>query len=576
MGYLAPTLQRLMDAVDEVVKENKDNNPKIKPLIAILVAVRNEIKKRVSDPFYKEEELRDILLGAYELCRESSPKKSLFHQILTQKLAVNGINKISDKLAIVYLQNVYSFIADNSFVDHIDDQDRLVDDFMHMSFVYMRNDKEKIDTVDIKQRLIAAMKTDLLRLKPEMKKLEQAPPHENYIDARLATLHQDYHKAKEAQKKAKENQSYVYTLLSTTGSYLWSQPEVNETREFLSQLGSVLPFIIRPHKSDHQIGLLPRSQRIKLGMVMYGALSTRNDNSELHKLCCRVFDRTDVSRYDVGTVYSCLTSFQSFIKDNNVLEKIEQYGESAERAARDKDKGMRYINFLNDIDGRVRRMQIHKELEQMIDRSLENTTPTRWKATKTMAEITQMVMQAPFYGTGFCIGYGVSKTELAQDFIGIVSIATKKIGRVLLGAAGGQMGYFAADFITEASSERLFAQVLEKLGKLIGYTTGGVMGLTFDLSIMGLSGLCQIYLYLHTELKDFLISDEDAEEDRRFVKALPKLPDEALPQTMKARIEKGLGRNIEPALIESFEKLEEIERSTTPSLNRSFSLRAGN
>ena len=92
----------------------------------------------------------------------------------------------------------------------------------------------------------------------------------------------------------------------------------------------------------------------------------------------------------------------------------------------------------------------------------------------------------------------------------------------------------------------------------MAYAAGGVLGLTFDVSVMGLRGLCQLYLYLYSELKDVLISD--LEEDLRFIESVFKLPAEVFPQASKDRIEKGLGKNIDPSAMIAFASLEELER----------------
>ena len=251
-------------------------------------------------------------------------------------------------------------------------------------------------------------------------------------------------------------------------SYLWSKPPaINEAREFLSQLGTALPVLVPPDPVDeNQIGLLPRSKRIKLGMAMYSALSIDGryvvrsaGNSEFYKLCCGVFAREKVNEYDFGTVYSCLTSFQSFIKDHQVLKALEKYGELSTQLVEQK-------NYLNNIDARI--YPIRKELKQIIHQVVDQKEPANWKATKTLAQVTEMIMKAPFYGTGFFIGYGISKSDPTYHFINAFSTVTKQLGKILLGVSGGRMGFFAAEFITEATSERAFAKIFEKLGKLIG------------------------------------------------------------------------------------------------------------
>ena len=101
-----------------MVQEYQKNNSQNKKLIAILVAVRNKINTMTDSASHKETDLRDVLLGAYVLCLENiHSKNSTLRKILIQKLEINETHQISDKLKLVYLQILYSFIADNFFLD---------------------------------------------------------------------------------------------------------------------------------------------------------------------------------------------------------------------------------------------------------------------------------------------------------------------------------------------------------------------------------------------------------------------------------------------------------------------------
>ena len=55
-------------------------------------------------------------------------------------------------------------------------------------FVCIDEEKEEIDTVEVKRRLVEAMRAALLRLEPGISKLLQATPHEKYIDSHLGYL----------------------------------------------------------------------------------------------------------------------------------------------------------------------------------------------------------------------------------------------------------------------------------------------------------------------------------------------------------------------------------------------------
>ena len=538
--YIPPSFDVLCERVDYVSDKYGDGSRK--PLTNLLKAVRelsplcaddetSDIEKDSDDEvqtFPDENEARKILLGAWVLCLEEillnyprlTPeeftifgwkiKGSCLFTLLNTHLNITVQNPLDDKSRLICLEKLYNALFGN---------DREILSNYEVTFL----DDYGINLTALKKQLKTAMKNVLHRIDNNISRLLTAVPVETVIQGNLDIIHLTY------QEEKSDGDTHKYIA-------------VNQEREFACQflmaVSHILPDVI-PQEAKTSTEL-SRSERIRIGAVLY-IMQTINDeyyvrsplNSKLYKICCeKILNLSHHDNLNHKTRNDCLETFKTALSDNQFLQSIERYG---------REHYSNY-NLLMHVDGRIH------TIEDKLDIMLKTPPASNWPMTNLLSYMGGLLCMAPGYGLGVVVGDVASETESIVKPKVLAGRSINRLGTVLLGAAGGTLGFLAADFVIRSSLERLFAKVLEQAGYIIGRTTGGTVGFAIDLSYKGLKRTCSYVLGLMDQVSDPTILKN---LDREFLVCLLNLPDDVLSIEDQEHLEKITGINPELSVAET-------------------------
>jgi hypothetical protein len=328
-------------------------------------------------------------------------------------------------------------------------------------------------------------------------------------------------------ERKKNNNKRFFTWFEST----------NPNRFLLAQLGSATANVLATSQSEMLNEKMAYSLRVKLGMLLYVEWKINDEywwrsafNSNLYAEIDDILNGQGLSQLDKEVQYTCLTAFRDFLNEQNLIA-IEAYGEQ-------RFKGTSLLYPINLVADNVR-----KEVEARIN--VLSVVPSQWPVTTTMANIGALILSAPGYGIGYVLGYRVSEAVVPQP--GALSLAGGAAA-ALVGSPAVSAGVFLPSFIVQSILTRSFATVLEAMGKLIGYTSGGLIGLTFDLSYKGLRNLCGCYLHLYNNSKLDPVLMQNI--DPKFIQSILDLPEDIFNEENKTEIEQALTKHA-PEKLES-------------------------
>lgn len=410
---------------------------------------------------------------------------SLMYHILVDELGFNEL-KDADEDYFICAEKFYNFLFNNVYSL----KEMIEEHFKKTGLVWS----------DLKKNCLYALRLIMGHMKLHITHFMHALPEEKKIDQRLSEIRQKYQSEKD------KTQGYVSFFKSKSAN-----------RSFQVQLLDLIPAVLADQKSEDpaHFQVLSRSMRVKIGALLIVIQSINQEShlpfskQYLRDLCLEALNIHKLQDIDVDTQLGCLTALSNFLKDNNQLSRMEQL--ALEKYKKE--------NALQPIDPKI--AIIHAELDRMIANVLQMNHITNWPATHTLSHLMEILCSAPGYGLGWVAGYMASDSTQAIKPKVQISKGINYASTAFLGLSRSNwMGYFAANIIGEQILTRAFAKLFECFGKLIGRTTGGAVGLVFDLSYKGLRQLCHAYLHIAKQFP------EVPEKNIEFIESLLRLPEE--------------------------------------------------
>lgn len=491
--YNPPRLVDLIDKVKTRVRsEYKNNNPSRLELIDLLEAVHEFFAKRLQlTPKLTIPEDRDICLGAWVYCLETLLRmkkgymfdgNSTLYNVLLKHLGINEKSKMTQKEKLYYLCRFYHFLFSGPPINDAS-----------LAALQLSNIKKQL--AEILRNILSSEKEDQIRIL-------KAIPSEASIDESMCTLDQDY---------------------------IRQADSINPERLLLAQLATVICKINPPQKLYNQrlAYLLPRSERIKIGFLIY-IMDSINDtywlrnpeyNSDLFKLCDKALGN-NYKYIDNETRLACLTALESFFLNDKNRETIEV-------------ELKKHLNQDFYIDPVVR--PILSNLNKMIKKLVpdESKIPVS-NVTKAAGVLGALAASIPGYGAGYALGYGISLTDQISRRKNGMSSGAGYAMNVLLGTTNCYYGYYAADIIVTAITERTFAKMFEVLCATCGgLGAGAVAFVIYDLSFHIAGKVHKLCFHVNKDM-----CTKMKESDLLFIMTLLELPSEVFSETLKDKLRK--------------------------------------
>lgn len=516
MTYLPP--KDLAQRAKKVRSKYKRSNPARLELINILESANAYIEQAPANSDNTPEDLEQIALapwiiglesiGSTSWHRDPGYKKGYFwgwgstlFSIYLEELGITESQQIDDQQKFICLEKFYNFILKNQQSPALS--------------ALLKDRNLSIEAIKAQAKI--NIQTLLIRLSADITGILGSIPTEGALDTKMSALYNNYQT-----EKANAELSI----------FNWSKTE-NKERIFLAQLAEAFAHILpaSPDEKDATEKTMTRSQRIKMGLLLYILQIINNEyylrspkkNSVLFNLCCKTLNLEHFKNINGHTKLTCISAFKNYFNDNNVLAAVEDYGK----------KNFGDKNLLNEID--VKKTQMDIALTKITSKLLgaDNAKPS-WTATRTLGQVGALLMASPGYGMGYVLGYSASDTHTAVSPKLSLSNCISYIGTTFLGFTRVGFGFLAADFIVQSTLTRAFAKVLEQMGMLVGYATGGAIGLSIDLSYQGLQHICKAFLHLYDQLYDPVLMKNVNPE---VVRSLMRLPPEIFADDKRAKLE---------------------------------------
>jgi hypothetical protein len=523
MTYILPHLSEIL-TVHLIDLKSLNENPERLKLATMLTKMSNLIEIQNQSGDSNKEELCASLVGAYMYCLESIAQEYHLHSpefkngymynsgsplysILAKVLKLCATNQMTTRERLIYINKFHQFIEKHK--DSVDEQLK-VDNLNHVQLLI------NIRSILIKQ---------LNLLTNKIAKTVNAIPTEKAITIHMEKLPQNY-----SQKKAAAH------------SQSWFGISENRSRIFLTQLVQAISTIKCQEEENLPPHIFTRSQRIKMGALLYITSSIANEyyirspnNSVLYTECRNLLNAPKEDNLDETQRLACLNAFKSYIEDHTARGVIEDFGLTHFKT--DKTLHEREINLLVNIDTVLE--NIARQIDSM-QASLNKSLMSQWPLTTTFATIGMILGAVPGYGVGSAIGLDLSEGQSSHPYSksigqGVGRLATAYFGRTSL---TGYFAFLAGDFIIASTLSRAFAKVFEVVGMAAGGVVGGAVGFTFELTYKGLREACIRYLEFYDHHPDQM-RNADAE----LIRCLLELPPELFSLEKQNRIKYSLGDN---------------------------------
>lgn len=467
--YQPPHFDELSKAAKNLKSEYKNNNPSRIAWITLLIEFHQYVELHLN---IHDKALHDATIGAWIFCLENTKSlilKSSFKDLLSAHLKIDTNNPIHEKDKLYYLARFNHFLEAQG------------DNF---TFTY----KEKLYQT---MRLILAMECN------DEKRLLQAIPLEKPMDKKMAKLHEKY-----LERCAPKNKT-------------------NEDRIFLAKFAVIICRLNPPKKSNKPNNFLPRSKRIKMGVLIYILQSIYDtyyarspNNSDLYDLSDTILAKTFL-KLDPLTKLHCLQTFLDYINDYKNKENIEN----------EINKDQPSQIFIDKELSIIRQNTLY-----MIQKISSDSNVTL--ATSYSRKAGEFIGSAPGYGLGYTLGYVMSLTDPVDVFKDNISKATNHTVRVIFNSSGYLVSH-GSERVMRATLERLFAKIFESLGSAIAAASLGIVSIIiFDFSYQTALRMWQLYRHL-THDKD---PKEIQAEDREFIQILLDLPKEVFSDSKKEHL----------------------------------------
>lgn len=410
------------------------------------------------------------LLGAHVYCLETISQEYYVH---------------SPEYKKGYIYNsgspLYSFIMKSLNItpeNPLTARDKLI--FLNKFDQFITKNAEELDALlkpltvkELKLKMKDMLNNCLVALTENIAELINSIPTEKVMTERMAKLPEDYH-----QKKTLQSQGWFSYFVT---NYFYAE---NQDRIRLAQLAELIANIQCEDEHDLPSNVMTRSQRIKIGMLLYITKSIENEywirsafNSSLYASSKTILNTQNLN---VTQTLACLSAFHSLINSHEERTKLE-------KAAREHFKEK---NLLENID--ITLKTLGDALIEM-ETAIENSTTTNWPATKALSNIGKMFGAAPGYGMGLLTGYTIGETQstqLAKNAIG--AAATQMATAVFQSTSAGYFSFAMGDFLIKSTLTRAFAKLFEFVGMTMGGVAGGLIGFfVFDLSYKSFSQICR-------------------------------------------------------------------------------------
>ncbi len=504
--YNPPQLNELIVRAKKNLRSNyKNNKPARLALISLLENLADRIYKYVSLGHESAiPDLYDVYLGAWVYCMESIANEyrlfnpahkegylfnsgSTLYEILLTNLCITKNHQITEKTKLYYLCKFYHFLFQSTYPSEL----------------FIANTQ----LPHIKEELIKMMRAIVMSEREEQTRLLTAIPSEKSITEGMSQLFQQY---------------------------IGTSKHKNPKRMMLAKLAVAITHSKAscPTDSTDSLQIIPRSARVKIGMLIYIMETIKNsyplrspENSLLYSLCEKILGNS-YNHLSNEIKLSCLLAFELHLNNEKNRELLEiEFNKSL------LDEGISRPMYLDLI---IRPISIN--LSKMITKFAPNDSMLPFsKVTLTASALGAMIMAAPGYGAGYAVGYGVSLTDQLGSRKRTISRSTGYAMQVALGMSSCYYGYYAADIFLTAGLERMFAKIFETLAIIIGGTSAGAMSfIIYDLSFTTALALCRLCLHLNKNIP----SDRVQPADLLFIKTLLELPPEVFSDTNKDTLRK--------------------------------------
>ncbi len=509
--YDPPPLNDLIDKGKNNLRvAYKRENPSRLLLISLLENLGKNIDRFLdSDLKPAIADMRDVYLGAWVYCQESIANEyrilnpsyaggyifdsgSTLYEIISNNLGINKDHQMTEKAKLYYLCKFYHFLFLTPY----------------SSELFISNS----DFPQLKEQLIGMMRSILVGEHEDKERILKAIPSEKSLDEGMGQLYQKY-----------------------VDSPKYKNPDRITLAKLAVAMSKQSPNSY-PKDSDEVFQIIPRSARVKIGMLIY-IMESINDARYLPNFIRGPGRLYDLCEQVLGNSYKylsneiklvCLLAFELYLHNEKNRELLEI----------EFNKNLMSMGLFARpiyIDPIVRPISLH--LNQMI-KKLQPTNDSIIpfsKVTLTAAALGAMIASAPGYGAGYAIGYGISLTDQVGVRKRAMTGAAGYAMQIALGMSNCYYGYYAADIFITAGMERMFAKIFEALAAIIGATgVGAVSFVIYDLSFNTALELCKLCLHLNKTIQ----SDCIKESDLLFIKTLLELPREVFSDVDKDKLRK--------------------------------------
>lgn len=518
MPYTPPHLADLIVNYDRLKEYCHSDLSDHQDLAKMLIHVTDHIICKTQTPDADQEALHRQLMGAYVMALETikheyrlhSPQYSegrvyssgsrLYSQI-RNLLKIDKDHKLHSRERLLYANEFHKLLTQENFSNKDFDQE-----------AYAKA------THPVLQRL-------LVRLTNPVAKVVNAIPTEESLSKHMKNMPEGY-----ISGKAEAN---------TKNWFFKSKP--NPSRMFLTQLARAVSCLECDDDVNLPEGSFTRSQRIKMGMLLYIQKKIANSytvrsptNSVLYNQSNKVQNSEKEPNLTEAQQLACLTAFKSYIDDHSIRGELETFGRQQFGGA----------SLLGNIDSNLE--AVSNGIDGM-QHDLRHNLLKNWPATRTGATIGAILGAAPGYGVGSVIGWMSAESVSVRPLTDRVGSGLNGVATMIMGP-GPATGYYChltGDFIVGSTLSRAFAKVFEVVGMGVGGTAGGAVGFTFDLTHKALQKMCENYLNYYDHHPD-----EMRLADKELVKCLLELPPEIFADEQKYQIKytAGMEEDLRPAI----------------------------
>lgn len=468
MPYTAPELDALLQNIP-----TKDSLPqetlaylKLADQLTILIEFIAAQKKSN----HNDSELLASLIGAHIFCLEMINQEYYLHSPELKK----GYIYDSGSPLYSFITKGLNISAENPLMP----RDKLI--FLTKFHQFITRHSAELETLqptpivikELQLKIEKLLENCLSILTTHIANIVNAVPTEKSISAHMEKLPDNY---KERKEKAKSTSWFSFFN------------EENPKRIVLAQLAQLISTIKCEDESLLSDDEMTRSQRIKLGMLLFITKSLSNEcwffspKSDLYDESKNILNSTIKDNLSPQQTLACLSAFRNLISAPEERSKLEQ-------AAREYFKEK---NLLKNIDIELNKIcEEVSKMEKAIDLGNSN-----WPATKMLGSAGVLLGAAPGYGLGTALGYTVGETENTQLAKSAVGSAVTSVGKAFfLSNSIGYFSFYMGDFLIKSTLTRAFAKLFELAGMAMVGGAGVLIGVTIDLSYLGLRAACNHFL----------------------------------------------------------------------------------